>query len=82
MLGEPEQIVVNLKCDLPASVRQSLAIQLGPDSQVEYAVESDLTQERHYGTSYVIVTATHLVAADAGSHSRHSPGQGEGGPAG
>ena len=62
---EEKVVNVNLKCSLPDSVLAGLSAQLGPGQEVRYAVQADLTAERHYGTSYLIVTGSHIAMANA-----------------
>ncbi|MFC1743149.1 ABC transporter ATP-binding protein [Candidatus Riflebacteria bacterium] len=53
-----------LKHLLPLSIRQSLAKQTGTHKSVQYVVKSDLTLDRQFGISYLIVTKKHVVIAD------------------
>jgi len=53
---------MHLKCSLPQSIRDAISRQLGDGEEIRYAVKSDLTPDRRFGTSYLIVTRGHVVS--------------------
>ena len=55
---------MNINHTLPESVLASLSRQIGSDGGVRYAVKSDLTSDRRFGATYLIVTDTHVAVAD------------------
>lgn len=55
---------MNLHCRLPDPVRAALADRLGLRGTPRYAAESDLTLDRRFGQSYLVVADGHIAACD------------------
>jgi len=53
---------MDLNCKLPDEVARRLSDQLGQDETIRYALASDLTLERQFGHSYIVVTDTKVAA--------------------
>jgi len=55
---------VNLNCDLPAPIRETLRTRLPAAEAIRFAVQSDLTRTRTFGCSFLVVTDAHLALCD------------------
>jgi ATP-binding cassette subfamily B protein len=55
---------VDLNAQLPEAVRDSMRSRPGGLGEVKFALATDLTVERQYGRSYLIVTDGHVAVAD------------------
>ena len=59
---------MDLDCKLPDDVARRLSDRLGHDETIRYALASDLTLERQFGPSYMVVTDTKVAACDLENH--------------